>query len=121
MRVIIAGSRGIVDIGLIPRAVRESGFDVSEVVSGCARGVDRLGSSWARSENKPVQYFSPDWKGYGKRAGFVRNSEMADNADALIAIWDGRSRGTQHMIEIAKKRGLRVFVYSLPGKNPLES
>jgi hypothetical protein len=55
----------------------------------------------------------PDWESFGKAAGPIRNEEMADNAEALLAIWDGSSRGTISMIELARKKGLRVFVYNV--------
>jgi hypothetical protein len=67
---------------------------VTQVVSGTARGVDRLGERWAREHGIRVTRFQPDWLNHGKSAGFRRNQEMADYADALIALWDGQSRGT---------------------------
>lgn len=110
MKTIIAGSRGITDIRRVVAAVADSGFTISEVVSGGARGVDRLGEQYAARNGVPVRRFIPDWDGKGKVAGFIRNREMAEYADALIAIWDGQSRGTWNMIEEARKRNLKVFV-----------
>ena len=110
MKVIVAGSRTIADIAIIAQAIEESGFDVSEVVSGTARGVDILGEEWAKSKGIPVKRFPADWNGLGKRAGFVRNAEMADYAEALVAVWDGKSRGTANMIQVARKKGLKVYV-----------
>jgi hypothetical protein len=85
-------------------------FDITEVVSGGARGVDRLGEEFAVAHHLHVKRFLPNWK-LGRGAGFIRNIEMAEYADALIAIWDGVSRGTAQMIREAKKRGLRVYVF----------
>ena len=51
-----------------------------------------------------------NWDTFGKRAGYIRNQEMANNADALVAFWDEESKGTRHMIEIAKKQNLAVRV-----------
>lgn len=116
MKVIIAGSRGIAEYPLVERAVRESGFQVTEVFSGGARGVDCLGEEWARRNGIPVRRFPADWERDGKRAGFLRNEQMADCAEALIAVWDGRSPGTKHMIEIAKKRGLKMFILTPNGR-----
>lgn len=113
MKVIIAGSRGIEDPLVVLRAVHNSGFlpEITHLASGGARGVDRLGEELARRMGWPVKQFIPDWNGYaGKRAGFVRNVQMAQYADALIAIWDGVSRGTAHMIKTAREHGLRVHV-----------
>src|SRR5690242_15034090 len=99
MRVIIAGSRDIKDVSLVAQAVERSGFNVTEVVEGGARGVDTLAFGWAQLQKIPVKPFPANWKRYGRQAGILRNIEMADYADALIAIWDGKSRGTRHMID----------------------
>lgn len=112
MKTIIAGSRSIADPETVAAAVEASGFEIAEVVSGCCRGVDRLGERWARRHGIPIQRFPADWQKHGKAAGPIRNRSMADYADALIAIWDGESRGTANMIEEAEKRGLKVFVYT---------
>jgi hypothetical protein len=109
MRVVIAGSRSIKDATLIERAVQESGFNVTEVVEGGARGVDTLAFDWAHREGIPVKVFVPDWS-IGRQAGILRNVEMADYADAVIAIWNGKSRGTEHMISIAYKRQMPCYV-----------
>jgi hypothetical protein len=109
MRIIIAGSRQFTDIKLIDEAVQKSGFEVTEVVSGGARGVDSLGEQWARSKGLPTKRFIPDWR-QGNLAALHRNGEMAAYAEALVAVWDGRSRGTQNMIYQAEARKLPVFV-----------
>jgi hypothetical protein len=110
MKVIIAGSRRITEYSLVERAVRESEFQVTEVLSGGARGVDCLGEEWGKRNGVPVRHFPADWEHYGKRAGYLRNEQMADCAEGLIALWDGESPGTGHMIGIAQNMGLRVFV-----------
>lgn len=114
MKVIIAGSRGIDNIHLIAKAVRDSGFKVTEVVSGTARGVDRLGERWATNNGVPIRRFPADWDTFGKSAGYQRNAEMAMYADALIAIWDGYSKGTGHMIQLANTHHLKVYVHTKP-------
>lgn len=113
MKVIIAGSRDIVSIHYINLAIQKSGFDITEVVSGGARGVDQLGERWAKENQIPVRRFLPDWKKYGKKAGILRNKEMADYGEALIACWDKKSSGTKNMIETAKKQGLKVYVLEI--------
>jgi hypothetical protein len=110
MRVIIAGSRTITEYALVEQAVRESGFQITEVLSGGARGVDQLGEAWARRTGIPVRCFAADWERFGKRAGYVRNEQMAGCAEGVIAVWDGSSPGTSHMIGIAREKGLKVFV-----------
>lgn len=111
MRTIIAGSRSINNIETVCAAVAASNIPITQVVSGNARGVDKMGEHYAAHYNIPVAIFPADWNTYGKSAGYRRNLEMAENADALIAIWDGVSRGTKHMIDIARMRGLRVYVH----------
>lgn len=113
MRVIIAGSRNITDYEMVKDAIEKSEFTITTVVSGCAKGVDKLGERWAEENGIPIDHFRADWDGYGLSAGAIRNCEMAENADALIAVWDNESKGTGHMIKQAQKKGLRVFVYKL--------
>lgn len=115
MRVIIAGSREIKDAMTILWAIEHSGFEITEVVSGTAQGVDQLGEMWAQTHDVPVKKFPADWSS-GKQGGYLRNLEMAGYADALIAIWDGKSKGTRHMIDIANNAGLKVFIYQVGQK-----
>lgn len=110
MKVIIAGSRGFTNPAIVVAAIVKSKFVITEVVSGGARGIDRFGEMWAKANNVPIKQFIPDWA-TGRGAGFARNIEMADYAEALIAVWDGVSRGTAQMIREAKKRGLKVYVF----------
>jgi len=115
MRCIIAGSRTITDWQLVAAAVAASGFHVTEVVSGGARGVDVLGERWARRRGIRIRRFPADWERYGRSGGYRRNAEMATYAaaedGALIAVWDGVSRGTGHMIDLARQHGLAVYVH----------
>lgn len=109
MKVIVAGSRDIVDYKWVELAIEESGFEITEVVSGGARGVDRLGERWAKGNNVPIKQFIPDWDGLGKKAGHVRNREMGDYADALIVLILNDSKGSVGMLEYAKKKGLLIY------------
>ncbi len=109
MRVIIAGSRGITDRPLLEKVIKWSGFKISEVVCGCARGVDKMGghgpddkSGWAQNNGIDVKHFkvsNEQWKKHPKIAGFMRNQEMAVYTDAAILLWDGKSGGTVDMLE----------------------
>lgn len=110
MKVIIAGSRYITDPKFIHEAWRCAAFPATEVVSGGAKGVDALGEELAYKLGLPVKRFEADWRSYGKKAGILRNCEMACYGDALIAVWDGHSRGTKDMISQAIQRKLPVFV-----------
>jgi hypothetical protein len=114
MKVIIAGSRNITGpLELIPIAIRASHYDVTEIVSGAASGVDSLAEEYAilnkiRLTRFPVSSF--EWA-KGRDAGLRRNERMAKYADALIAIWDGQSPGTNHMINAARSRKLLVYIH----------
>ena len=113
MRVIIAGCRHFTDYELVDMAIKKSNLDITTVISGGAKGVDRLGEIYAESMNIPLHIFEADWEKHGRAAGPIRNKKMAQHADALIAIWDGESRGTKNMIETARKMGLIVFVMTI--------
>lgn len=112
MKTIIAGSRNIKDADIVEQAIKKSGFTITEVVSGGARGVDRMGENWAKSQNIKIKQFKPDWS-KGRGAGFIANKEMAKYAQAAIVIWDGESKGTKDIINNAKKEGLKLFVKTL--------
>jgi len=125
MKLIIAGSREFTDYQLMLDTLHENGLNmdtVDTVVSGCAHGADKLGEKWAVSLKIPIARFPADWDSYGKRAGYVRNSEMAEYADACIVFWNGTSKGTKHMIDIAKrKKGMRVIVVTVTPVNYVTS
>ena len=110
MKVIIAGSRNITDYNSVKLAIIKSGFVIDEIVSGGAKGVDALGEKFAYENCISLKIFPANWDKYGKSAGYIRNQQMAKYADALIAIWDGKSMGTKHMIELAKKRNIRIYL-----------
>lgn len=99
MKVIIAGSRSIDDYHTVKEAVKSSGYEITEVVSGCAVGPDRFGEAWALINNVPVKEMPADFALHGKAAGPIRNKKMAEYADAAVIIWDGESAGTRNMIE----------------------
>ena len=99
-RVIIAGGRDFADYTLLSKTMDEYLSSISDdisIVCGQARGADTLGEQYAKER-------------YGKAAGYIRNTEMAKNADALVAFWDGASFGTKHMIATAEQLHLDVHV-----------
>ena len=97
--------------------------DVSnmEIISGTAKGADALGEQFAFNYGIKVKRFPANWDAYGKSAGYIRNEQMAKYAvsngcyGVLVAFWDGKSRGTKHMINLAKKHGLTVYVFNYVG------
>jgi hypothetical protein len=109
MKTIIAGSRTIHNPVHISSATAACGWDITEVVCGGAAGVDMLGANWAQANNIHIKMFPADWNQHGKKAGYLRNAEMAQYADALILIWDGTSRGSAMMRQLAVDKGMALF------------
>lgn len=133
-RVIIAGGRDFNNYKMLAdfcdnmliEIIVTMGRDI-QVVCGMASGADTLGKKYAEDNKFWVAEYPAEWKKYGKSAGYRRNEQMAANADALIAFWDGTSKGTGHMIDIAKSKGLptRVCRYTnakveKPAPEPIE-
>ena len=116
MRLIIAGGREFNSYTLLKSEVLawvdSLGLDLCniEIVSGMARGADSLGLQFAEEFQRKVKCFPANWEKFGKRAGYIRNAEMAAYGDALIAFWDGKSKGTLHMITEAERRNLLTQV-----------
>lgn len=114
MKIIIAGGRDFNDYDRLKKAcdfaISKLNKSDIEIVSGGAKGADYLGEQYANETNLKLKQFPADWNKYGKGAGFKRNTEMANYADVLIAFWDGKSKGTQHMINLAKKKELQVKI-----------
>lgn len=81
-----------------------------EVVCGGARGADSLGERWAMQFGVPIVRMPADWNAHGKSAGYKRNAQMAEVGHELVAFWDGKSKGTGHMIDIARAKGLPITV-----------
>ncbi len=105
MKLLVAGSRSITDYRIIKNAIEISIFSFgqpSTIISGCARGVDKLGEKWAKENNIAVERHPALWDTYGKKAGYIRNKEMVDACDGAVIIWDGRSKGTKHTIDLLK-------------------
>lgn len=115
MKVVIAGSRIIVDYQLVSKAIEASGFDVTEVVQGEARGVDSLAKQWAIEHNIPYKSFKPNYNfPPAKLAPSRRNTEMAEYVGpdgGLILIWNGRSSGSRDMLTKALNRNLKISKY----------
>src|SRR5207245_2140344 len=116
MRTIIAGSRRLADPALVEFAMDQAAADgiiPTVVLCGEARGVDRLGRRWAEARGIPVESFPANWRRYRRGAGGRRNQEMAEKAEALVAIWDGVSKGTADMIRRARERGLKLAEFRI--------
>ncbi|MCY7866043.1 SLOG family protein [Bacillus spizizenii] len=122
---IIAGGRDFTNYSVLKQTMDELLSELIEegeeivIISGKARGADKLGERYAEERGFDVDPYPADWKrqadgSYDKSAGYKRNAEMADNADACVCYWNG-SKGTGHMIDLAKKRGLALVVLDYDG------
>jgi len=112
MRVIIAGGRSFKDYNRLCSVcdyMLQNQEDIV-IVSGTAMGADKLGERYAQERGYRIVRFPAEWDKHGKAAGFIRNEEMAKYSNALIAFWDGNSKGTEHMINLAEKHGLKIKV-----------
>jgi hypothetical protein len=110
MRTIVAGCRYGVDYADVVDAIEQCGWTLSVIISGGASGADAHGEHYAVSHGIQFEVYRADWKKHGLGAGPIRNAQMANVAEALIAIWDGNSVGTLNMITVAKKLGLKTHV-----------
>jgi predicted Rossmann fold nucleotide-binding protein DprA/Smf involved in DNA uptake len=115
MKVIIAGGRevrGTQADEMVREAISGSGWSgtITQVIHGAASGIDSAAHRVCEGL-WPVRPVPADWKAHGRAAGPIRNKQMAGMADALIAVWDGKSRGTRNMIETAQSMGLKVYVH----------
>lgn len=114
-KLIVAGGRDFNDAEHLSRVlfamadVEFADYAVS-IVSGMARGADALGYQFAKTNHVKAYEFPAHWDKYGKRAGFMRNAEMGKMADGLLAFWDGKSRGTNHMINFMKSLNKPVTI-----------
>lgn len=123
MKIIIAGGRDFNNLEYMTQVMTFLGIFPTEVVSGGQKsynketnqsyGADYLGEKWAAGMTVPIKTFSADWITHGRAAGPIRNGQMADYADFLVAFWDGKSRGTKNMIDqmIERKKPYTVFFY----------
>lgn len=105
MNLAIVGSRDFDDYELVDKLCAHlvERFDVCAIVSGGAKGADKLGERFARQYGLDMIVFKPDWQQYGKRAGYLRNIDIIEASNIVIAFWDGQSKGTKHSIDIATK------------------
>lgn len=113
-RVIIAGVRNFSDYELLKEKCDEFLQVLTDkviiVLSGHASGTYSLGERYAQEKGYKIESYPADWKRYGKDAGNIRNGQMINAADALIAFWDGKSKAAKNVIDFARQKGLQVFV-----------
>lgn len=116
MRIIIAGSRYFNDYAFLEEQVNNilitEGIHPTEIISGGAPGVDTLGEQYAKKHGWSIKRFPADWNKYGRAAGPIRNRQMAEYGDILIA-FDAGGNGTKSMIQEMRKVGKKVFVVKI--------
>jgi len=112
MKVAIIGSRSFTNIDLMTEHLNK--LHIDGIISGGAKGADTLAHNFAIENHIPLTEFKPDWARYGRGAGIVRNKQIIDSADYILAFWDGHSKGTQSSINYAKKndKPIKVIVFT---------
>lgn len=121
-RLIVAGGRDFNDDSFLADKVSYAMHDIVRthgkmfkfiIVSGNARGADRVGETFAIENDIPLEVYPANWEKHGKSAGYIRNKQMADISDGLAAFWDGESKGTKNMIDniVKQKKFLYTFKY----------
>lgn len=109
MKLLIAGSRSITDYDLSPHV--PDGVDL--IITGGAKGVDTLGEAYARRRGIPTVTVKPAYEKYGRAAPILRDEEMVDMADAVLVVWDGKSRGSKHTADYARKTGKQLILVTV--------
>ena len=106
MKVAVIGSRGL-HVGALGSYLPP---DVTEIVSGGARGIDSDARAYAQAHGIPLKEFLPDYKRFGRGAPLKRNLEIIAYADLVLAFWDGQSRGTKYVIDHCGELGVPVRI-----------
>ena len=115
-KIIVAGSRTLKSYNLVENIITFSGFNITELICGMAKGIDMTAYIWAKKNNIPVKEMPANWEKYGKRAGLLRNEEMAKAADGAIIIWDGFSSGAKNMFDLSLKYNLKTCLFNYKTK-----
>ena len=118
MIVLVCGSRSWTDKSVVWATLNSKLASIHRIIQGDCRGPDLFAREWAIAQSIPVESYPAKWKEYGRSAGFKRNQQMLDEGkpDLVIAYWDGVSRGTEHMLTIAKKAGVKVIAICTCGR-----
>lgn len=110
LKIGVVGSRGFNDYKLLKDTLDKYLNNVYLIVSGGAEGADSLGEKWANENNIKTLILKPDWKKHGKAAGFIRNTDIVDQSDMIIAFWDGLTRGTEDTIHKTQETDKKLEV-----------
>jgi hypothetical protein len=112
MKLAVVGSRSFQDKKRLFRVLDQINKvkKISLIVSGGALGADSLSEEWAKDHQVEFLMFKPEWQKYGKRAGFLRNQLIVEHADAVVAFWDGQSRGTKHSMNLTNEANKPLLI-----------
>lgn len=115
MRLGVIGSRNFYDYNIVKIKLDRIHLKhpITCIVSGGAKGADSFGERWATENNINKDIYLPDWNKYGKRAGFIRNETIIVNSDAVIAFWDGKSKGTMNSLDLCEEYGVKYLVINI--------
>lgn len=103
MKIAIIGSRTFENYEYLSQIIQDLGLNISELISGGAKGTDTLAENWAKDHNTRITIFAPDWGKYGIAAGVIRNKKIVEACDFCLIFWDGKSKGTKSSIDFCKK------------------
>lgn len=104
----VIGSRCFEDYAFLSEKLLQ--LEIAKIVSGGARGADQLGARYAREQGIELLKFLPDYKKHGRGATHVRNRQIVEASDMVVAFWDGQSRGTKYTMDYAAKKGKPVLI-----------
>lgn len=117
-KVIVAGGRDFDNYEFLKEKLDETFESLGdldahpiEIISGMADGADTIGIKYAKEHKLTMVLYPANWKKYPRMGGILRNMNMLVTATHLVAFWDGKSHGTKHIIEIAKEKGIPVWIY----------
>jgi predicted Rossmann fold nucleotide-binding protein DprA/Smf involved in DNA uptake len=114
MKTAIIGSRYFTDYDYFLQIINAHPVPITEIISGGAKGTDKLAEKYAKENNIPVSIIYPDYRVYGKRAPQKRNIEIIENCEQVIVFWDGLCKGTSFTMKEARERDLAVFLFYAP-------
>ncbi len=118
MKIAMVGSRDFSNLNLVKNIIKQINekYPDAIIVSGGARGVDQTAEIAAIRCGLETLIFPADWETHGKKAGFLRNAQIVENCDILLAFWDGLSKGTANTIDIALNLKKKVYIYDIDSK-----
>lgn len=114
-KIAIIGSRSFQDYNFVEITVdallREN--EKPTIISGGASGADAVAKLYAMKRDFPYVEFPALWSKHGRAAGFIRNEQIVDAAEWVLAFWDGKSRGTKHSIDLARTKKKNLCIYNM--------